>query len=339
MGNSNAKIFKETIQILKNSNNVFIPIHLSPDGDSVGSAITLYLLGKGFGKKWNVFSTDNIPDYIKEILDTSMIIERADYANVDFSHFDLALIPDISEERLLSRVESFKLPENLKKIVIDHHGGNTNWGDMNLVHQNISSTCAMLYELLRDEKLLTNDMFPYITYGILTDTGIFKNADTSARDFTYLGEIFDGGFNVSAQIGEMKKENVEQKIFKKIIYKNLEVNKEKKYVFSYCTMEDLKTYKLEESNKKFGNGISELINIKDYDFAFFISEKEEKHNKKYTVSFRSINYNFDVSEIANKLDKGGGHKTASGGLITDCENIEEAIAKIVWIISSTQTSR
>lgn len=335
---NNSQQFKEIVQTLKNSNNVIIPIHLSPDGDSVGSAITLYLLGKNLGKEWNVLSTDNIPEYIKEMLDTSMVAEKIDYENMDFSHFDLALIPDISEERLVSRVESFRLPENLKKIVIDHHIGNTKWGDINLIHQNISSTCAMLYELLRDEGLLTSEMLPYISYGILTDTGLFKNAGTSARDFTYLGEIFEKGFNISTQIGEMKKENVEQKIFKKIIYKNLELNTEKRYVFSYCTLGDLKEYKLQDSAKKFGNGIAELTNIKDYNFAFFISEKEERSNKKYTVSFRSINFDFDVSQIASQLDKGGGHKTAAGGLITDCENMEEATAKILWIISSTQTS-
>ncbi len=336
--NKNIEIFKLIIAELRNTKNIFIPIHIGPDGDSVGSAATLHLLGKRFGYDWPVFSADNVPEYIKEFIDVSMVIEKVVYEETDFSKFELALVPDISEEKLLTRKENFRLPEELRKIVIDHHDGNTQWGNINLIYSNISSTCALLYELLKNENLLTPEMFPYLTLGILTDTGVFKNADTSAKDFKYLGEMFEGGFNVSELIRNMRKENVEQKIFKKIIYKNLDIDKEHKFVFSYYTLDDLKTYHLEDSAKKFGNGVAELTNVKDYDFAFFIAEKEDRGNKRYTISFRSINYDFDVAAIASRLDTGGGHKTAAGGLITDCENIEEAIAKVLWTISSGRTS-
>lgn len=323
-------MFKKIIKAIENAENILIPLHILPDGDSVGSASTLEIVAKNLNKKVRVISYHKVPEYLTKVVDTSRIIENFDYENDDYEGVDLILIPDIAEPKLVTEDPYFKLPADIKKICIDHHPSNEGWGDINLIDSKASATCTILFRELKKQKLLTEEMFPYIATGIITDTGSFKNFNTTAEDFEIMAALTKGGLKINELLQKFLFKNLDDIKYKSIIYTNAVLNEKDKYIYSYCTKQNIKDAGL-SVDKKYAGGIPDIRFIDGADFAFFLKEKNNKGEADFSVSLRSIDPEIDVSKIAEKLG-GGGHKVASGGIIRNAGTIENALAEIEGVI-------
>jgi phosphoesterase RecJ-like protein len=67
---------------------------------------------------------------------------------------------------------------------VDHHVSNSQFGDVNLVDSQASSTAEIVYDLLREIPVKMNLAIAENLYtGVLTDTGSFHYSNTTARTF------------------------------------------------------------------------------------------------------------------------------------------------------------
>lgn len=166
----------EILEEIKQTEKIVILTHESPDGDAIGSSLAMYFMIQELGKKVDVI----IPEYprcfgflpaTEEIKETSEI-----------QNYDLAISVDCANFKRLAKNEYF---ENAKKtIVIDHHGSNNMYGDLNYVNPASPACCEILVGMAAYFGIpISKDMGTCIMTGIITDTGRFSLYGCDPRYF------------------------------------------------------------------------------------------------------------------------------------------------------------
>ena len=107
-------------------------------------------------------------------------------ADVSFQHgmnkFDLIFVMDTGNLEHLGALyeDNVEMFFNTPVINIDHHASNTDFGQVNMVDVNASSTTEVLYEFFdylekkTNKKFITEDIATLLLAGIITDTGSFQ---------------------------------------------------------------------------------------------------------------------------------------------------------------------
>lgn len=157
----------EILEEIKETEKIVILTHESPDGDAIGSSLAMYFMIKELGKKADII----IPEYprcfgflpaTEEIKETSEI-----------QNYDLAISLDCANFKRLAQNEYFEKAK--KTIVIDHHGSNNMYGDLNYVNPASPACCEILVGMAEYFGIpISKDMGTCIMTGIITDTGRFS---------------------------------------------------------------------------------------------------------------------------------------------------------------------
>ena len=314
----------DIIDKIKQSNNIILLCHNNPDGDAVGSTLSMYHALKKINKAVDII-IDSAPtkfDFIEGFEDIKPSSDKK---------YKLGLILDTSsEERINASSDILKNIEEI--VVIDHHISNTKYGSINYV-DNKPACCEIMYNLIKemnieiDEKIATA-----LVSGILSDTGGLAHPDVLPSTYQTVGTlstIVDIPPIYKKVLGTITMGQFE---LNKIATKNLEFHKDNQITFTYITEEDLNTLGLERNEVDFIANIGR--NIKGVEIAIFVRRYKEENR----VSLRSNNV--DVNEVA-KIFNCGGHKNAAGisstmdfALLKE-KLIEEAGKKIdEWNISN-----
>ncbi len=182
-------------ELLKN-NKYIILTHKNPDGDTVGSALSLAESLKLSGRKAFVFGSRPIPksfDFLSgfdEIMNTEETEVRCYIGEgytpifVDFAHFER------------SGLDSF--PDNAKVIVIDHHRINANPNYSAVIEPETASASELVYQILKLAKLpITVSTGNAVMTGLLTDSGSFHYPNVTKETFEIAYELVELGVDIS----------------------------------------------------------------------------------------------------------------------------------------------
>lgn len=305
------------LEEIKKAENIVVLTHETPDGDAIGSSLAMNLILQKLGK--------NVDVVITQFPKTFSFLPQAENVKneIEIKTYDLAISVDCAT---LNRLDGKELFEKAKrKIVIDHHGSNTMYGEINYVNPVAPACCEILAGMLEYWDIdIDIDTGSCILTGIITDTGGFKHSSVTAETFEFTAELLRKGVNVSDiyyRVLETKtKANFE---LLRIATDRLEFLEDGKVAFTYITEKDMK-----DVNAQFGDheGIVELARgIEGVEISVFVREKEDE--KAYKVSMRaSNNTNANVSDICY-IFGGGGHPKAAGALVKG--NVEEVKEKII----------
>lgn len=305
---------------IEESKNIVITSHVNPDGDAVGSGLSLLLAlrNKYKNKSIRFILEDSIQDNMT-FLEGSELIEKFENVEKDIK-VDLFITVDSATIERVGEVKNIK--GDAFTVNIDHHHlSNPMFGDINIVKES-SSTCEIVFFVLRDMLNIPIDKktAEAIYTGIITDTGNFKYESTTKETFYVGGELIDleiDRVKIADEIYKNKSLGAMKALGKAL--SEMKIIPEKKIV--YFT---LKKDFIEKENIKKGetDGIVEnLLEYKDCDVSIFLREIE---NGKIKGSMRSKKM-IDVNEVAS-IFGGGGHKRAAG-FTTDL-NEDEIIRKI-----------
>jgi phosphoesterase RecJ-like protein len=298
------KMLNEIINKIKCSENIGITFHISPDGDSLGSALALMIGLKKINKNVYIICNDNIPD----IYDFLPYIKELSVDSYKINNIDCIIVLDCGN---FSRI-SANLDLNNKEytlINIDHHISNEKYGDLNYISPTSAAVGEIIYELL---KLLyvpvDKDMATCLYTSIISDTGGFKHSNTTSTTHKIAGELIDIGIDHS-EIYRMLFENVKferVKLYGKVI-DAMYLSKDKNICIMKLTKEMLDEIGIEASDTS--DIISIGVNIDTVEVTVLLKETD----KGTKVSLRSKSI-VDVRKIAEYFG-GGGHIRASGILI------------------------
>ena len=308
----------EILKEIKASEKIVILTHESPDGDAVGSSLALKLMIEKLGKSADVI----IPEYSRlfDFLPQADEIKKES----EIKNYDLAISLDCATLKRLTKREYF---ENAKKtIVIDHHGSNTMYGDLNYVNPVSPACCEILAGMIEYfEMEISKDIGTCIMTGIITDTGGFRHAGITPETFEFTANLIRTGVNVpqiyKKALRTKTKANFE--LTKRVIDR-MELLEDEKVAFTYMNLKDEEEVRPEQGDHE---GLVDIgMDIEGVEVSIFIRQKEGEN--AYKVSMRSAN-DINVSDICLMFG-GGGHQKAAGALVQgNVEQVKEKIMKEV----------
>lgn len=287
-------------ELLEGAKNVALSGHIRPDGDCVGSVMSIYQ-----------YIRKNMPNVeVKVFLETPSSVfdcisgvEEIDSHMETLQEYDVFIALDCTNDRLGKAEAIYQRAK--KKINIDHHVSNSGCGDINIVVPDASSTCEVVYELLDSEKL-DIEIAKTLYIGMIHDTGVFKYSNTSPKTLNIAAKLISYGFDFPKIIDETfyEKTYIQTLVCAKAVSESVRFMEEK-CIFSVVDKDMMEFYGV--GPKDLDGVINQLRIVKGVECAIFMYQTG---TMEYKVSMRS-NGLVNVSEIASFFG-GGGHVRAAG---------------------------
>ena len=303
------------LEEIKKAETIAIIAHETPDGDAIGSCLAMKLALKQLGKNADVIIREvpQIFDFLPGREEIKM--------DSDIEKYDLAISLDCADFKRLVGNEYFERAK--QTIVIDHHGSNKMYGDINFVNPVAPACCQILIGMFQYFNInIDKELGTCILTGIITDTGGFRYSGVTPETFEFTADLLQKGVNVSdiykRVLDTRTKANFE--LMKRIIDR-MEFLEDGKVTFTYITNKDL-----EEVNAGIGDheGLVEVgRDVEGVEVSVFIRQKDDDINS-YKISMRSNDY-VNVSDVCLMFG-GGGHEKAAGAVIQgDIETVKQKI--------------
>lgn len=300
-------ITEEIIEHFNNCSNVLIASHIQPDGDAIGSMLSLGLALQSLGKKTLLYNESTTPAIFRFLPSVGQIVNNCG----ELSDFDLAVVLDCSD---IHRIGT--LGESINRIPvlinIDHHITNTQFGTLALVNTDVCATAEIIYNIIKSLGVTIDSAIATAIYtAILTDTGSFLFQNTNSAAFSISSEMVDKGADpytiaqsvyATYSLGRLKLLNM--------VLDSIDISENGKMSTMFLS---------EKMMSETGTQLEDiygLVNyakhIEDVQVAALIRETHVGKNGQgtYHVSLRSSG-DVDVSVIAANLG-GGGHHNAAG---------------------------
>lgn len=302
-----ASALERVAKELRERERFLLTAHEGPDGDALGSLLGMHKLLGGLGKDSVMFlAAKEFPlpiEYRFLPLEEVFHEAPADMADRTVVFLDCGNIDRMPVD-FLSEGDRFT-------INIDHHHDNTNFGDVNLVEVDASSTAEIVYELavlLGAE--LTPELAAALYVGIVTDTGKFMYEGTVARTHRIAADLIDAGVDVDETYRRLYEHvPVEKLRLLSRALDGIERYCDGKLVLAYITAED---YERTGAGEEMTEGIIDhLRSVEGARVAALVRDLGDRGRAARKVSLRSSDGGIDVSAIA-RGQGGGGHKRAAG---------------------------
>jgi phosphoesterase RecJ-like protein len=294
--------FKNMCQVLLEAKTIALVGHIRPDGDAVGSCITLMHALKDRGKlRVDVFFDDEIPENFCYMPGYE---ELKRYPTGVADRYDLLVTLDCSSEDRLGACAELR-DHASKVIVFDHHLNNGIAADISILNPQRASTGEMLFEfLVMCDFEITKDMAVALYTSVSTDTGCFMHSNTTSFSHFVAGELIKKGINLDS-INYNNFKLYDRKIIPGLAYmlEHMQFLYDGRICIAHLPYEIIKKYDLVDRHE-FKKYPAEASGVK---IGVIMSEVEPG---TFHVSLRSMGM-INVAEAAEALG-GGGHRNASG---------------------------
>ena len=309
----NLKAIKE--EILK-SKRIGLSFHASPDGDAIGSILSLLNALRYLGKDSYIISRDVISDNFSFL---SLSNEIDGDTPEPKMNTDLVIVLDCGNaDRISADLSNY----NGKIINIDHHISNENYGFINYVDVNAAATCEISYLLIKELGIDFNKKTDIeiaigsaVYTGIVTDTGSFRHSNVTSRTHEIASKLIELGVDNS----KVHTSLFDNKPFNKVklmgsVLSNIELVLDNKVAVLQIPKGMLEDFNLINTDTSDLSSVG--LGIKGVEVSMLL--KEVKDGVK--GSLRSKN-NVDVRKVA-EVYGGGGHIKAAGVMQKGVDIIE-----------------
>ncbi|PIU68173.1 MAG: bifunctional oligoribonuclease/PAP phosphatase NrnA [Armatimonadetes bacterium CG07_land_8_20_14_0_80_40_9] len=294
---------EQIIKIIKGEQRFIVTSHINPDGDSIGSILALGLALRKVGKEVTIFSFDPIPK-VYNFLPRIDLITR----DIPFSLPKVVIVLDCGEiDSMIPSLSKLITPSSIV-INIDHHQGNSKFGDYCYLDPKAAAVGEQIYKIIGLLGIrIDKEIAPSLYVAILTDTGSFKFINTTADTFRIASSLVKSGANpalISQKVYENKPLGLVRLMG--LALTTLKLNKKRELAYLTITQDMLKKSKINNPEVRV---ITDFIrSIQGLKVVLVFRETKGKEIK---VSLRSKGEEIDVNRIASKFG-GGGHQAAAG---------------------------
>lgn len=185
--------FDEVLSAVKAADSALLFCHVSPDGDTLGSALALKSLILRLGGRAQVMVDGFVPDLLTFLPGSGEILHPGD----EPAPYDTAIAIDVADEgRLGACTEYFR--RAAVTAVIDHHGTNPGYAVHCMIEGGAPATAILIWRLIRAAGLpVTREEAVCLYTAASTDTGNFIYESTNAETFAMMSELMEAGLPVS----------------------------------------------------------------------------------------------------------------------------------------------
>ncbi len=311
---------------LQQANKIILFSHVNPDGDSVGSCLTLYNYFRQYGKEAFVIIPNDIPDFLRWLPGAeNIIIGEKDLKKTEklIASADIIFYIDFNETGRLNQLAGYPTKNNHAfHVMIDHHPGPAIKADLVFSDTQVSSTAEMVFlilkKILKPVETLSLPAATSLFAGIMTDTGCFRYNASNPGTWETVAEILKTGIrndeiysNIYDNYSEQRMRLMGYALNKKmVIIAHLHTG------YIWLTKKELQDYHHVIGDTE---GFVNLpLSVKGIRFSALFIEKDDR----IKISFRSKG-SFAVNIFSAAYFHGGGHINAAGG---ECyENMQETL--------------
>ncbi len=301
-------IHQEILDSIEQSNSIIITSHRSPDGDALGSMLALAHYLEKQNKSYACYNIDEVGPAL-EFLPKVNEVKQHDYL-WQHNNYDLVIVVDsgdLSHAAIDHHINNAS--HNFTVINIDHHVTNEQFGHHNLVIDTASSTCEIVYHLLKNTQQIDKNIATCLLTGIITDTGAFSNLATTSEAISTASELLSHGANLP----QIAKHTLNHRPYNALklwgrALERLHEDPKTGMIVTALSLEDIQNC---HADKEAVSGISNFLNSLEQASEKAILVLTQSVPGIIKGSLRTTNPLLDVSEFA-KLYGGGGHKKAAG---------------------------
>lgn len=313
--------------------SIVIVCHMTPDGDALGSSLCLWHTLRHMGKNAYVVTPDSPPETLRflpgadHITVASFHVERAKRL---IESADLIFCMDFNDLKRIDRTAAAVEQSSGRRIVIDHHLNPSVEADVIVSHPEVSSTCALLYQVIEAmgwKECVNVDAAVCCCAGMMTDTGNFSYNSNDPRLYQILSELIAIGVDKDLLYTRLFNINSEGRIR---IMGFAQAHRLQLFADRGVALITLSRADLDEFGYRRGDteGLVNIpLSIPGIRCSIFLREDEPNYTK---VSMRSKG-EFSVKELTEKYFDGGGHKNAAGGELR--APLSEAVSRVLGIVS------
>ena len=296
---------------------IMVTAHIRPDGDAIGSILSLGLALREAGKQVEMVSKDGVPD------DFKFLEGAADIKSKSEGGVDMVIALDSGD---ITRVEAALNGSLNVDVNIDHHISNPGYGELNFVDAKAVSTTEILSELIPGAGLpVTASVAEALLFGILTDSQGFMTLNTTANSLRAAAALVEQG----ADMNNLYYQVLAKKSYEAVKYWGAglaSLKREDGIAWTVLSIEDRQ--QANYPGRDDANLVNLLSRIDGVGVAIVFIEQD---NEKVKVSWRAKK-GFNVSEVAASFG-GGGHVAAAGATIEGkLEEVQERV------LSATKTA-
>jgi len=309
------------VDAIRSRQRFVLSSHARPDGDSIGSQLAMAYALRALGKEVTVVNADAAPGPLMTFPGVPDIIV-ADRVDGDF---DAAIIMECGS---LDRTGVTGL-DRAFVINIDHHPGNSGYGQINWFDAGAAACGEMVFDLVRALGVgLSLEIATHVYVAILTDTGSFHYSNITPRTFDISRQTLEAGVDpvlVARHVYDSN--NMGRLRLFGAVLSAMQIDPTGRIAIVYLDHDMARTA---GGTYEDTEGLINLpLTVKEIDAVVFFKQTE---GDQYRVSLRSKG-DIDIGLVAREFN-GGGHKNAAGCTITGgidalrklfIEKIEQAI--------------
>ena len=195
-------LMNDIMKEIESTDKVIIHRHVRPDPDAYGSQLGLkYYLKLKFPDK-EIYAVGEAEESLN-FIGTFDQIEDETYQDALVIVCDTANAPRIDDQR-------YALGARVLKI--DHHPAVDQYGEINLVNTNASSTSEIIYDMIlhfNDESIINADVARVLYLGIVGDTGRFLFNNTTQHTMEIAGRLIGFPFDHNAELNKMSEKDLD----------------------------------------------------------------------------------------------------------------------------------
>ena len=302
--------------------SVVLSTHINADGDGCGSEAALARILTSLGMSVKIVNPTPWPETYEFLLD-SQVVDASSEGAPALRKADLLIVLDISDVKRLGSLAETVRTLKVPKLVIDHHMPSDEPPSTEILSD--TSACAT-GELIYDvAATLGHEITPQIAVAlyvaILTDTGGFRFANTTARCLAIASQLLAAG--------------VEPEEMYRRLYASHPIGRLHLLRDALATLEVDPAYGI--SWISVAAGAAEEYGLKSEDLEGLAEHPRSVGGTRMAIFFRDLGHgkikvsfrstgDVNVNEFARKFG-GGGHARASGALIPG--TIEEVRHSVV----------
>lgn len=287
---------------IQRAGRVLAVTHVAPDGDAIGSLLSMGWFLRAQKKERLLFCQDPVPEGYRFLPGSDEIVQQAE------GSFDLVISLDCSDryrmgDAIADLVEA--LPGSVPLINIDHHITNTRFGSVNWVDPAAVATAQMVLELaeaLRWE--VTPSVATCLLSGLITDTRSFRTSNVDSRAVRAALRLMEAG----ASLPEITRRALEQRSLAAVRLWGQAIERlhlEDGILWTVVTRAMRQRLELADNDS---SGLANFLSgIREADVIVVFTERE---NSTVDVGMRAAP-GVDVAQMALRLG-GGGHPQAAG---------------------------
>ena len=174
--------------LLRTEGSILVACHRTPDGDTLGAGLAVFLWLKGLGKHARVVCLDPVPGVCRFLPGADDVSDEFGEPPDVFVAVDCA-----SVDRIAPDADDLLRQAGLV-INIDHHATNPRFGALNFVVDSAGSTSELIAQMLLESgQRVTKEIADCLYTGIATDTGQFSFDYTRPESLRVAARLMECG--------------------------------------------------------------------------------------------------------------------------------------------------